>query len=368
MAARFVGNDWKLVATRPKWLVGDERKHSQNLQVFLTAFEDGREIWSAGSSIVELGPNDNKILRLAKLDEIGRYLVLSSTVSPVLADQDGNYLVFCAIEFAVVHTPTIWQLNFDQGLELLCLGRLENWNNCEMSTDGGWIAGEMVVDGRLTCVRCRVKDPARQNSLAKVEICPHSEVSYSMIDVVDTLGGVWFYSGNFDKLWYWGIDGQMVSSLPVERDSFVHAPGLKIYDLHETDDSWRFVDRLDGIERIVPGDWWILKFWLFTSEVVELLELSTLPHTAALLSICPTEYPICVRWNDKKSRASMIWEEGPSIFRTELHVVRAADSLLHACAAKLASAGNAFDWLPEELNTLISSFRDAGSLLRRKNS
>jgi hypothetical protein len=390
---RFVGNDWKLVSTRSARL---EEWHDEmrDIQFLLTCFEDGREIWATYFEVVELHPKNNKVLRRAKM--YGLYCVDSKKVTPVFSNADGCYLIFCAR--SPNGTPTVWRLNLDSNLKLELLGQYPNWTGFSMSSDGSWVAGIKNVNGRGTCVRSEVDHRVtKQRHPRKIEMCVRPNKTVLEVHGVETSGSVVFSSGLISSqdsrnvlteagIWYWGIDGRMIDvqsetpSLGWTVPRGIHSVGLQTYHISFTDsssiirsidDNFQFRAGHDGKERIVPASWWIIRSGLFTSEVMELLELSTLPHHDALLAICPTQTMRDVRWNDTKTRISVIWKESvypkrPTFHRTELRVVSASDSLINACAAKLASAGNAFDWLSEELNTLISSFRDAGWFLRRK--
>jgi hypothetical protein len=353
---RFVGNDWKLVSTRSARL---EEWHDEmhDLQVLLTCFEDGREIWATQFEIVELHPESNKILRRTKFN--GSYCVDPEKVTSVFLDEDGSYLVFCAMNDG---TPTIWRLSLSSTLELVLLRRFPNWRSwsCKMSSDGAWLAGIKPVFGKDTCVRCKVDRSAkRQGTSGKVEICEMAPgESIFSVHGVETSGSVVFSGGvisldspnclkdawNLDcrySHWYWGIDGKMTELR--SKNYGIYSVGPETYNVSTTcHNTFRFANWRGGNQRVISRGGWIFRHKLFTSEGLELLKLSTLPHDDALLAICPTQILRYVRWNDKKTRISVVWEEGvypkrPIFHRTELRVVSASDSLINACTSKLGS-------------------------------
>jgi hypothetical protein len=85
----------------------------------------------------------------------------------------------------------------------------------------------------------------------------------------------------------------------------------------------------------------------------------------------------CVlRWNENRSRIGIAWNEWGDVTgknklfrRVELRVGNESDSLLNACAARIARVPMSENWiglLPTELRTLVENFRNAGCLLTRK--
>jgi hypothetical protein len=251
-------------------------------------------------------------------------------------------------------------LNPEPNFELMVLGRFAWWRGCDTSRDCRWIAGVKRVNCRERLVRCKVDHAVPTNVKTQAETCslPDNGVPMPNTVRVESCGEVWFFLDGSDEHYGWLRDNRVVKDPPDDCVS----PGCEFDKLWINYDTWRF--RRKRIQPTALGDWF-LRFFFFTREVLELLALSTLPHRAALLALCPTQHLECVRWNDTRTRILAFWSDSKCFYRTELRVVGATSSLVHACSAKLASSARKdFDWLPEELRSLVEYFRNAGSVLK----
>jgi hypothetical protein len=343
--------------------------------VLLTFFEDGREIWATESEVVELGSRDDKVLRRARFldgEELLNCRVCKWEVTDVLSDDQGRYLVFRAL--SDYPETTFWRLDLESEFKLRVLARLLDRENCLMSFDGAWIAG--IKTPHRDWPVCEKQPLDHSNRITRDTNAAYKQIheTDAVVVGVDVSGGVWMALGESSDYWYW--EGGESELKRFESDgALLYSVGPKEY-LFQFGRGWRFreiKDRVISPERIVPPIWWSFNHRLHRREVLELLEISTLPHQARLDAICPSETISCVRWSACKTRVSIVWK-GPKAGswdaaqphkRTELRVHRATDSLIHACAAKMANAASKGDirWLPAELDALVANFRDAGSFM-----
>jgi hypothetical protein len=398
MNSRFVEADWRLVSERLARLDDEPEDEDHRLQIFLTSYEDGREIWTTRREVVELRPGSNKVARRFSLATTPLESVswddLEVSVPTPLCDETGSYIVLRGTR---ENLTSLWRFDLRPDLELRALGSIWRTRQCAVSVDGNWIAGIHQLGSPPEYWRCRL-DCRRRNDAIRFEtseLCPlmnfgEPEQTFAVrVFGIDESGCVWFgqYSSR-TAYGRWPSGSSPIEFVPSFADPIFADP---IFDVHSNSvfrlcpgqfgqaEIHSLVDKSTGFRTVFPVDWPV-DYWNERpfSNVYSLLKMSTRPHRDALRSFMRQKFAHgCVlRWNENRSRIGIAWNEWGDVTgknklfrRVELRVGNESDSLLNACAARIARVPMSENWiglLPTELRTLVENFRNAGCLLTRK--
>lgn len=391
MSSKFVESNWRL-ASRCTQKIDDQIV----LRHFVLALDDGREIWCSSTELIVLGKFPQTCFPLAPDSPDEEFSAFRTGV------QKGNHLILWSESTEV--STMVWHLKLFPDVKIASQLRIPSTFDACISIDERWLACRSHLLP-FVCEVTRRELDRPEVTQGRLEV---RDVLGSMIAAVEPGGGVWIITSSETsgtqsaavislerKLFYWPPrnDNSFLVHCPPQTacwswiallprnenvtilvcrlskkcdrgEDLVDHDQYGIYECHQ--------GVIGPLLKTVRGSDWRFQYFQMTqfSDVLDLLEISTEPHCAALSELIGDSDLICaVCWNPSKTQISVVWLDPTTdlFLRVALDVARAADSLTLACAARLARGSNFCalnGLLTPELFALVRNFARAGTLLK----